>query len=588
MGRVPALGVAIVLAVGAWLYLMAPPTRPHQAARPPLRRPSPVPGLPDELVIDSSAPLESTSLAFFQGRPTVPAGADRRAVVTEAGTLLVSDSRLRLRPFVPALGGAGMLSAAPADSGGWWIATLDGALLRTDSRGVPRFRSKAPFAATVLWPDPVWAGVLAARSPERFGFLPEPEGSPLIVRLDRAGRVRERRGGLRIPDHSLLATMANAGYVAGVGDTVFFAPLSRSHVVALGPARDTIWVSAAIDAPATPEPRFTVAGGHARIDYQPLNLALTLGPDGRLYVLRAADSAVRHARLDVIDRRSGEVVASAVLPGPRATLAIGQLGRVYGLDEARLLGAVPAEAREPLPPFDLPVMGGGRVALAGFAGKVLLLNLWASWCTPCRTEMPALDTLQRTLAGEGFAFLALNEDQNRRDADRFVAEFGFRFLVLYGEGRLQRLYHYPGLPYTLLVDRQGRVIRRWIGELGAGDLALIRTLVRSELGGAVDGPGLLPAQRAAEGAGRVQPHGPRVQSQARAQPHGNAAVAGRPRVSEASRRFSTRGRSQDAQVGQDRPAESLSDASLHRSRPHGLRAGAPVSRGEYSHGLSAC
>ena len=97
-------------------------------------------------------------------------------------------------------------------------------------------------------------------------------------------------------------------------------------------------------------------------------------------------------------------------------------------------------------------------------------------------------TLKRALAGNGFAFLALNEDLNRRDAERFVAEFGFRFPVLYGEERLQRLYHYPGLPCTFLVDRKGRVIRRWIGEIGAGDLALIPTLVRSELGGAAVEP----------------------------------------------------------------------------------------------------
>jgi thiol-disulfide isomerase/thioredoxin len=266
-----------------------------------------------------------------------------------------------------------------------------------------------------------------------------------------------------------------------MGDTVYFAPLSRPQVVALGPDDDTLWTAPVINGPPGPEPRFAVEGGRARIDYQPLNLALTIGPDSRLYVLRAADTAVRRARLDVIERRSGEIVASALLLGPRATLAAGRLGRVYALDEASLLGGVPVEAREPLPAFDLPVRGGGRAQLADFAGRVLLLNLWASWCTPCRTEMPALDTLQRVLAGEGFAFLALNEDVDRRDAERFLAEFGFRFPVLYGDGDLQRLYGYPGLPYSILVDRRGRVIRRWIGELGPRDFALIRTLVRAEL-----------------------------------------------------------------------------------------------------------
>jgi thiol-disulfide isomerase/thioredoxin len=465
------------LTFGAWIYLLAPATPTREAARPPLLRPALAPGRPPELVIDSSPPREGATLLFFQGRPTVPAGDEWRAVVTEEGTLLVSDAHLRLRPLVLGLGG-GVLSAT-ADSAGWWVSTRDGAIVRTDADGRARARMRATFAASALWPDPAGGGVLAARSPEHLAFLPESSGSPLVVRLDRAGQIRERRGIARVPQHSLLTTLANAGYAVSMGDTVYFAPLSRPEVVALGPGGDTLWTSAAVDAVSAPEPRFAVEAGRARIVYQPVNLALTIGPD-HLYVLRAADTVVRRVRLDVIDRRSGAVAASAALPGPRATLAVGRLGRVYGLDEARLLGAVPPGAREPLPPFDLPVMGGGHAVLPDFAGKVLLLNLWASWCTPCRTEMPALDTLQRALAGDGFAFLALSEDASRRDAERFVAEFGFRFPVLYGEGRLQELYAYPGLPYTLLVDREGRVIRRWIGELGPRDFALIRMLVRSE------------------------------------------------------------------------------------------------------------
>jgi thiol-disulfide isomerase/thioredoxin len=323
--------------------------------------------------------------------------------------------------------------------------------------------------------------VVASRSPERFGFLPELPTSPLVVALDARGRIRESRGRLVVPEHSLLTTLANAGYAALAGDTVFFAPLSRPGVVALGPRGDTLWLSAPAESLPTPEPRFRLVGGRVQIDYQPLNLALTLGPDGRLYVLRAADSAVTRARLDVIERASGQVVWRAELPNVRPTLAVNRLGRLYALDPDRLVGVIPSGHREPLAAFSLPRLGGGSLSLEDLAGRVVLINVWASWCGPCRIEMPALDSLLRSLDGPGFALVAISEDERRKDAERFVAELGLRLPVLFGDGRLQHQVHYPGLPYTLLLDGRGRIVRRWIGQLAPSDLELIRMQVYQEL-----------------------------------------------------------------------------------------------------------
>jgi thiol-disulfide isomerase/thioredoxin len=302
--------------------------------------------------------------------------------------------------------------------------------------------------------------------------------------LDGDGHPRAGRGRLVLPQHALLATLANSGYAAVAGDTVFFAPLSRSHVLALGPRGDTLWIARAAQVPPTPEPRFKLVGRQVRIDYQPLNLGMTLGPDGRLYLLRAVDTALREARLDVLDRASGRTTWYAKLSSPRATLAANRLGRVYALDADRLLGAIPAATREPLPAFDLPRRGGGRTSLAGLSGQVVLVNLWASWCIPCRTEMPELDTLQRSLRAEDFSFVAISEDENREAAGRFVTELQLDSPVLFGDGRLKALLHYAGLPYTLLLDRHGRIVRRWIGQLSHEDLEVIRILVHQELASA--------------------------------------------------------------------------------------------------------
>jgi thiol-disulfide isomerase/thioredoxin len=420
-------------------------------------------------------------LLFFQGRPAIPGRDGRRVVVSESGTLLATTSTLDLRPLTLSLGGRGVLSAAPAGDGGWWIGTLDGELLRIAPGGEIAFARPAPFGATALWPDPRSKGVIATRSPERFGFVPEAPESPAVVELDGQGRAVAGRGKLLVPEHSLLATLANSGYAAAAGDTVFLAPLSRSDVIALGPRGDTLWRSAATEVPPTPEPRIKLVAGQVRIDYQPLNLVMTLGPDGRLYLLRATDTALRQARLDVLDRSTGQVLWRADLPSPRATLAANRLGRVSSFDGDRLLGAIPPSARERLPDFDLPGREGGRASRGSLAGKVVLINVWASWCVPCRTEMPALDSLQRSLRAPGFAFLAISEDERRSDAERFLQELGLDFPVLFGDGRLRSLLHYPGLPYTLLVDREGRIVRRWIGQLGRPDFELIRMLARQEL-----------------------------------------------------------------------------------------------------------
>ena len=478
------IGAAAVLAAAALVGFVASDAAHRRAPRPPLLGDPGTLGSPAALGLDSTWPREPVAMLFFQGRPAIPVPDGRRVLVSESGAVLSSDRELRVRPLSLALGGRGALGAAPAGFGGWWVSTLEGELARFDREGRLVQATAAPFGATALWPDPLTGGAFATRSPERFAFLPEPAESPLVVALDAGGQTRAGAGSLIIPQHSLLATLANAGYAAATGDTVFFAPLSRSEIVAFGPAGDTLWVSRATEVPPTPEPVITLAGGgQVRVDYQPLNLAMTLGPDGRLYVLRAVDTAVERARVDVLEAGSGRVIWRADLGSPRATLAANRLGRVYLLDEDRLLGTIPASAREPLPDFDLPRLGGGGLSLGELSGRVVLVNFWASWCIPCRAEMPALDSLGVALRGAGLVLVAISEDENRKDAERFVAELGLAIPVVFGDGRLRSRFHYPGLPYTLLVDWQGRVVRRWIGQLGPGDVELIGLLARQEMAG---------------------------------------------------------------------------------------------------------
>ena len=113
------------------------------------------------------------------------------------------------------------------------------------------------------------------------------------------------------------------------------------------------------------------------------------------------------------------------------------------------------------------VDGAGRPrTLADFRGKAVLLNLWATWCVPCRKEMPALDRLQARLGGPGFEVVALSIDKKGLPVvQAFYAELGLKALAIYVDdsGSAVRAVGALGIPTTLLIDAQGREIGRAVG-----------------------------------------------------------------------------------------------------------------------------
>ena len=109
---------------------------------------------------------------------------------------------------------------------------------------------------------------------------------------------------------------------------------------------------------------------------------------------------------------------------------------------------------------------GRPQTLADFRGKVVLLNVWATWCEPCREEMPTLDRLQARLGGDRFQVVALSVDQlGATIARKFYDEFAIKALSLYIDPTAKAAFvlNAPGLPVTLLVDRNGREIGRHLG-----------------------------------------------------------------------------------------------------------------------------
>jgi thiol-disulfide isomerase/thioredoxin len=122
-------------------------------------------------------------------------------------------------------------------------------------------------------------------------------------------------------------------------------------------------------------------------------------------------------------------------------------------------------------PLDLPAFtfndaDGKAVSLADFSGKVVLLNIWATWCVPCREEMPALDKLDTQLGGEDFQVVAVNIDKGGPDkAAAFLKETGATHLARYTDpsGKLFATLKAVGMPTTLIIDRDGKEIARLVG-----------------------------------------------------------------------------------------------------------------------------
>ncbi|MBA3893690.1 MAG: TlpA family protein disulfide reductase [Gemmatimonadales bacterium] len=251
--------------------------------------------------------------------------------------------------------------------------------------------------------------------------------------------------------------------------------------MALTPAGDTLWLTRRDLPQTTIERRFEIREGQVVIDYHPVNLGLALGLDGRLYALSTLGFTLTESRLDVLEPATGRLLRTARLSTAQPTIAVGRDGRTYLLDASELLSGVPEQEREAAPDFDLPTLRGGRLSSATLRGRVVLLNFWASWCTPCRTEMPALDSLRREIADTEFVLVGANEDRDVGAARAFMNRLGFDFPFVLGRGSLRRRFHYPGLPYTVLLDRAGRIAGRWIGFAGPQQLRTVRALVRSEV-----------------------------------------------------------------------------------------------------------
>ena len=125
---------------------------------------------------------------------------------------------------------------------------------------------------------------------------------------------------------------------------------------------------------------------------------------------------------------------------------------------------------------------GRPASLADYRGKVVLVNIWATWCQPCRIEMPSMERLHRKLGGNDFAVVAVSVDEADSSAVlQFTRDLGLSFDILHDRaGAIQRLYQTTGVPESFVIERDGIIVKKVIGPAewdGPVNEVLIRKLI---------------------------------------------------------------------------------------------------------------
>lgn len=153
-------------------------------------------------------------------------------------------------------------------------------------------------------------------------------------------------------------------------------------------------------------------------------------------------------------------------PTSRATSRAASLAALLGAGLAAGCVEAGRGSYRPLPPLDVTYLDGRPADLAQFRSRVVILNLWATWCIPCRDEMPELEEMQARYPSDAFTVVGISIDEGDVSlVEGFLSEFGITYPNFLGDGPglTEALDLYPGVPHTLLLDRAGRIRAYWGG-----------------------------------------------------------------------------------------------------------------------------
>lgn len=488
----------------------------------------------DSLLVHDRLPPPEARLLFFRGRGVSRDSSGRSYLPDPAGSrILVVGNGLRVESTIggPSLdrGGLGLpLSVAATPGGDVFVSDVE------HPRGLLFFEAGGRFVGASR--PPILNGNLAAgrgselwasRSPYILGFEPTAGGDPLLYRFDP---LRGRGSGIaeiepvQAPAWNRLA---NAGAVAARPDgTAFFAFLLRNELRAYDTAGRLLW-RARRRLHFEPEPPTVErVGGEPHMRVHPVTQAISIGPDGLLYALTASDSPEGAAaaapegrpdsdasvhgepagrrRIEVWDPGDGTLLRASTVPGTWTSLAADEAGRVHRVDPGPIDATAPEPERAPLPDVSLRSFEGDTVFFAAYRGKALLVNFWASWCEPCKKELPQLAAHYETLDRDRVEFVGISEDSDTTAARTFAARLRLPFPLFFGQGRMREHFRYVGLPYTLVVDYRGRIVEEIHGFGSEASWRRLTATLDREIERAVPDPEAV--RRAGRDAGDAEEH----------------------------------------------------------------------------------
>jgi len=164
------------------------------------------------------------------------------------------------------------------------------------------------------------------------------------------------------------------------------------------------------------------------------------------------------------------LVFAALVIAIGAMLASGKyLSRLRNHGAATLVGDVRGV---PAPDFELTSLDGKKVKLSDYRGKAVLLNFWATWCSPCKVEMPWFVDLQKKYGNDGLVILGIAmDDTDAPKIAQFASEMGVNYPVLLGTDRVSEQYgNVDFLPTSFYIDRQGKIVGKGTGLLGRSEI----------------------------------------------------------------------------------------------------------------------
>lgn len=143
----------------------------------------------------------------------------------------------------------------------------------------------------------------------------------------------------------------------------------------------------------------------------------------------------------------------------------------YTLASKQDFSTVPVQVDFPAPELNLTTLNGEPAALSDYLGRVVLVNLWATWCPPCREEMPTLQAFYEKYQSDGFVLIAIDQGETSELVVPFVKEFGLTFPVwLDIDSEAGIAFQTMNLPSSYVIDRNGRVRLMWIGGISKRNL----------------------------------------------------------------------------------------------------------------------